>query len=927
MQFVADLQIHALPPINEVKIAEVENRRIYVPHMPSEKADRVLSRFQRRQKERSIAYKAAKQAKCGIVGSDMDALDQDQKQSTFGKYFTIFDWAKRLTKDVVKADVIAGVTVGVMAVPQSMSYANIAGLPFMIGLYSAATPTFVYALMGTSRQLAVGPVAMVSLLLEAGLRGLLDEEQCPAYFDPALNPAGLAQSELCPDEYSKLAFLTCFVAGMIQVVAAIFNLGFLASFLGHPVVSGFTSGAAIIIGLSQFKYVLGYDIEKSQYIHETLGATISQLDQTNFVNLALGFGWILALMGMKSKSKSDKRFALLGPLGPLIMCTIGVIVMGSFPTLHDDYHIKYVGALESDITSLVSSHLINFQDFQKVFPTAISVSLIGFMESVAIGKSLAAKHGYELDPTQEMLALGITNIVGSGFSCYPSTGSFSRSAVNNQVGAQSQLAGVVTSAVLFLTIIALTSFFYYLPLFALAAIVISSVIPLVAVKEGYHLWKVSRKDGFLWLFAFFGTLFLGVLLGMASAVGMSLVILIHESVHPQIALLWRLPGTEIYRNVKQESTGEFVEGVLTVRVGAALYFANASLVKDRLLQYVADMSAIESVHYLVIEMTPVSNIDATAVHVIDDMVSDFRIRNVHVALTSLSSRVQKLMRRSGLYEKMGKEWIFDRVHDAVLYCLQHQDAMRKQGKNGHVAQIEDAKRGTVYEDQVVENEGNRFILSNMMDPKCTVAEVHMRKAWPTLLSDILAILQTSDVFIAKCEAESNGPFQSSALKFWLRSASSSRKLSREQLDHVQSRVRNMWRSRSGSDDELVRRGSETDLAGQARDLAGSPDMSDVDNMSQASSKVETTPVKQGVQPMWHAGHGANAMAWQVPPNGLAPWQVPGNGMAGMTPFVVPAGAVVMMPSGMIPYATRPAGSEPEPASEPGGDAEQAMIAL
>jgi sulfate transporter 4 len=896
MQNLADLQIHqrTLAPIDEVPVATEDRWKIHVPHMPGEKADQILDRFRRREKRRSFAYKTARKVKCGITGEKPDP-DMDTP-SGFQQYFTIFEWVQKLSASVIQSDMIAGITVGVMAVPQSMSYANIAGLQFVYGLYSAATPTFVYALMGTSRQLAVGPVAMVSLLLEAGLRGLLDEEQCPAYFEN--NPEGLSQNELCPDEYAKLAFLTCLVSGGIQVIAAILNLGFLVSFLGHPVVSGFTSAAAIIIGLSQLQYVLGFPILKSQFIYVTVYEVIINLHKTNPVAVALGVSWIVSLIFMRKASKKDKRLALLGPMAPLLMCTIGTILVRQVPALSDEYGIKYVGELQDGFPGF-SWPLINFQDFHKVLPTALSVSLIGYMESVAIGKSLAAANGYEIDPGQEMMALGVTNIIGSGLSCYPTTGSFSRSAVNNQVGAQTQLSGMVTSGLLFLTLIALTELFYYLPKFALAAIVISSVIPLVAISEGRKLYNVSKKDGFLWLFSFFGTLFLGVLMGISLSVFVSLALLIHESVNPQIVLLWRLPGTEIYRNVKQESIGEFVPGVMCVRVGAAMYFANAALVKDRLLQYVLDMSSFEPVQYVVIEMTPVSSIDSTAMHMIEDMVKDFRNRNIFVAVTSLTSRVQKTMGKAQFDKHLGKEWIFDRVHDAVLKCLHHkrmssaiEDGSSPSRFNVTLEEDKDANRN--------ETDDHTFVVSNMVDPKCTVVEVHMRKAWPTLMSDLLAIFVSSDAFISKSESESSGPFLATTARFWMTSTSMGSKLSREQMEHIQTRVVSMCRSRAPDEDLSLLRPAGRSRASWLEDrpdLNGeSEETRSVSNASMQGGNAQRTPSKLNNMAGMQSGMQSFEGMEQVPQGA----------------FIIPAGAVVMMPAGsQVQYVNNRGGSEPE----------------
>eukprot|EP00435_Cladocopium_sp_Y103_P048495 s2024_g14.t1 len=316
----------------------------------------------------------------------------------------------------------------------------------------------------------------------------------------------------------------------------------------------FTSGAAIIIGLSQLKYMLGIHLNKSQYIYVMFMDCAHKLSHTNWMTLLLGALCLIFLLCAKVASRRYKRLSLLGPLAPLMCCMVGTLLIWLCEPLRDTYQVSYVGKIPNGLFP-VSLDAWNFNNFGKVLPTALSCCLIGYMESIAIGKNLAAKHGYELEAGQELLALGLSNVIGSLFSSYPVTGSFSRSAVNNATGAQTQLAGLVTSLVMLCTLKWLTPLFNFLPDFVLAAIVISSVAPLVAYQEAFKLWRIKKYDFFLWVAAFLGTLFLGVLTGIALAVGLSLSIVIYESVRPQITILWRLPGTTIYRNVKQEGCG------------------------------------------------------------------------------------------------------------------------------------------------------------------------------------------------------------------------------------------------------------------------------------------------------------------------------------------------------------------------------------
>jgi len=632
--------------------------------------------------------------------------------------FPVLEWLPKINWSSLRADVIAGLTVGVMLIPQSMSYADIAGLEYKYGMYTSVLPVITYALMGTSRQLGVGPVAMVSLLVEVGLKGQLTEEECPEYY-AQLNTTHpgyvkdeeliIEQNELCPEQYAELAFLTSLLVGLFQLGAGFLRLGFLVSFLAHPVISGFTSAAAIIIGLSQAQYFMGYKIPKTQYVHETLQHLFSKIDETQIELLLLGLTWWFMLsMSRRLATKDKKRFGWLRPSAPLITCVLAIIVGANFEFFNgcgfvkcdNTTNSKIVGKIPEGVSSMGSIQLLDMGRFGTVFSAAVSCSIIGYMESIAIAKSLAAKHKYEVDAGQELIALGVANILGSMTSSYPVTGSFSRSAVNNQVGAQTQLSGLITGTLLLLTLLFLTPCFYFLPKFALAAIVIASVTNLVDYKEAIHLWKVKKQDAFLWALAFLGTLFLGVQVGLMLAIITSLGLVIVESVRPQMTVLWRLPNTSIYRNIKQESSGHFIPGVMIIRIGSSMYFANVAFIRDYISKMISEFSeaadtsganpvkgavsttgapprAAEPIQYIVIEMTPVTSIDSTAVHMLEDMFRDLKERGIRLAFSTIGNRVEDTLERSGLIEKMGPQWVHPSVHSAVQHCIRHR--MRSTG--------------------------------------------------------------------------------------------------------------------------------------------------------------------------------------------------------------------------------------------------------
>mmetsp|Transcript_5741 Transcript_5741/g.16637 ORF Transcript_5741/g.16637 Transcript_5741/m.16637 type:complete len:895 (+) Transcript_5741:79-2763(+) len=709
----------------------------------------------------------------------------------------ICTWLPKLDFKTVRADLIAGLTVGVMVIPQSMSYGAIAGLPYINGMYSACIPTLVYAFFGQSRQLAVGPVAMVSLLVHAGLQGQLSREDCPRWYDENLGAQGIEQYQTCPEQYVNLACMTAAVVGFMQIVASILKLGFLVSFLGHPVTSGFTSGAAIIIGLSQLKDILGYDIPKSQYVYITVYNIVKGLGKAKPLTAFLGLVFFIYLVMNKKAAQKYRSLRMLQPAGPLVSCVVGTLLLLLIPALRDEFKVKYVGYIPDGLMPLSISGF-SLATVQKVLPTAMTSCLIGYMESIAIGKSLAAKHGYEVEAGQEMFALGMANLVGSAFSCYPVTGSFSRSAVNNSTGGLSQLSGVVTATVMFCTLMFLTPLFYYLPKFVLAAIVLNSVIPLVAIGEAKNLWRVKRHDFLLWVVAFVGTLFLGVLMGILVAVSLSLVIVIYESVRPQLTILWRIPGTTIYRNVKQESSGVFVPNVFICRIGSSLYFANASFVKDMLLTYVSDLEDVNPTEYLVLEMTPVITIDSTACHVFHDIVADFRSRGIEVAFAMTGNRVEKTMHKAGLKRMIGDQWFFATVNDAVLFCLRHQHAKHKRSERETHEEAGESSPTDLMQDLNRIDVGFRDEVgfSNDLHSEHTIIFITLAQDVPMIMSEITAVFKRNRLTIARAEVE---PMLDDGAKhmYYLTSMKSGGKLTDVEIERVREELDAVIKTQQG----------------------------------------------------------------------------------------------------------------------------------
>ncbi|XP_073222237.1 sulfate transporter 4.1, chloroplastic-like isoform X2 [Cicer arietinum] len=556
------------------------------------------------------------------------------------RWIRIYKW-----REYFQVDLMAGITVGVMLVPQSMSYAKLAGLQPIYGLYSGFVPIFMYAIFGSSRQLAVGPVALVSLLVSNVLGSVAD-----------------TSSEL----YTELAILLALMVGVLECIMGLLRLGWLIRFISHSVISGFTTASAIVIGLSQAKYFLGYDIERSSKIIPLVKSIIAGADKFSWPPFVMGSVTLTILLVMKHLGKSRKYLRFLRAAGPLTAVVLGTC----FVNIFHPPSISLVGPIPQGLPKFSVPKA--FEYAESLIPTAFLITGVAILESVGIAKALAAKNGYELDSNQELFGLGVSNVLGSFFSAYPTTGSFSRSAVNHESGAKSGVSGIVSGIIITCALLFLT------PLF--------ENIPQVDYDEAIFLWRVDKKDFLLWTITSTITLLLGIEIGVLVGVGASLAFVIHESANPHIAVLGRLPGTTVYRNVKQYPEAYTYNGIVIVRIDAPIYFANISYIKDRLREYevVVDSATrrgpeVERINFVILEMAPVTYIDASAVQALKDLYQEYKLRDIQIAISNPNPEILLTLSKSGLVELIGKEWYFVRVHDAVQVCLQHVQSLKPGG--------------------------------------------------------------------------------------------------------------------------------------------------------------------------------------------------------------------------------------------------------
>lgn len=551
------------------------------------------------------------------------------------RYLPILAWLPNYNRDLLRGDVAAGLTVGVMLIPQGMAYAMLAGLPPIYGLYASIVPLIIYALLGTSRQLAVGPVAMVSLLTVAGVG---------VFAEPGT------------DRFIELAILLALVAGLLQLAMGVLRLGFLVNFLSKPVISGFTSAAALIIGLSQLKHLLGLDLARSNYIHEILYQAAVNVADVHVPTLLIGGGGIAILLGLKRLPKLKKYLP-----GPLAVVLFGIAAVTLFQL--DEGGVAIVGTVPEGLPSFYVPTW-EWDAVLDLLPMALTICLVSFMESIAIAKTLQSKYREQgLDSNQELLALGLAKVVGAFFQSYPNTGGFSRTAVNDQAGAKTPLAGFISAILVGLSVLFLTSAFYFLPKAVLASIIMVAVFKLIDLKGAKYLWQARREDFFMMLATFVATLALGIQNGILLGVLLSLGMVIYRSAYPHVAVLGRIPGTMHFRNLNRFPDAEQRDDVLVVRFDAQLYFANADYFRDRVRKLVADKG--ETLRLLILNFESINTIDSTAMQTLTELVEDLRDQGITVYFSAVIGPVRDGLYRAGAMDKLNEGNFFLHVNDAI----------------------------------------------------------------------------------------------------------------------------------------------------------------------------------------------------------------------------------------------------------------------
>ena len=525
---------------------------------------------------------------------------------------------------VLRADIVAGITVALVLVPQSMAYAQLAGLPAYHGLYASFLPGVVAALLGSSRQLATGPVAVVSLMTASALEPLA-----------AGNPEG----------YLAYAVMMALMVGVFQIALGLLRLGVLVDFLSHPVVVGFTNAAAIIIGTSQIGKLFGVSVEKSAHTYETVWNTLVAASQD--AHLLTVYMAILALGIMILL----RRFA---PRAPAVLVAVAVTTLISWWLNLEEKGLGVVGAIPEGLPPL-SLPEIDVQTMLHLVTTTIAIALIGFMEAISIAKAMAASTRQRLDSNQELIGQGIGNLFSAFSSGYTVSGSFSRSAVNLSAGAITGFSSIVTGAVVGITLLWLTPLLYHLPQATLASVIIMAVINLIKIKPIREFWRVQPHDGIVAIATFALTLVWAPHLDKGIMVGvlLSLGLYLYRTMRPRIAELSRDPdGTLRDARVRGLKTCDYIS---VIRFDGSLYFANAGYFEETVLQNVASKPDVK---FVILDAEGINSIDASGEEMLHTLATRLHASGVDLLVARAKKQLMDIFRRTGYVENLGKNHFF-----------------------------------------------------------------------------------------------------------------------------------------------------------------------------------------------------------------------------------------------------------------------------
>lgn len=564
------------------------------------------------------------------MGTVLTSFVSDLKE----RFTPYTEWVGDLKNpDILKADLIAGLTVALVLIPQSMAYAQLAGLPAYVGLYASFLPAIVAAVFGSSRQLATGPVAVVSLMTAAALEPLAIQ--------------GVAN-------YMMYAAMLALIVGIFQLSLGLLRLGVLVDFLSHPVVVGFTNAAAIIIASSQVGKLFGITPEKGEHHYETMWNLILSLPQTHMATLVMGVFALFLLIYIK---KIDSKL-------PSVLITVVITTVMSWVLNFEGHGGSVVGVVPSGLPAF-SVPSVSFADIKQLLVAAGVIALLGFVEAISVAKAIASETRQRLSANQELVGQGLSNISSGVFGGYPVSGSFSRSAVNFAVDGRTGFSSIVTGILVAITLLFLTPLLYHLPQATLAAVIVVAVVNLIKIEPIKHAWKVHRHDGVVAVVVFAVTLFFAPHLekGIMIGVLLSLVLFLYRTMSPTFVEVARhedgtLRNVELFNLKTSDSLSIF-------RFDGALYFANAGYLEGKILNNVAAKPELKAV---VLDLESVAQVDATGEEALGRIAERLESADIEFYIARGKNSVLDAFRRSGLITKIGEERFFRERTQAARYA-------------------------------------------------------------------------------------------------------------------------------------------------------------------------------------------------------------------------------------------------------------------
>ncbi|CAH9077052.1 unnamed protein product [Cuscuta epithymum] len=571
------------------------------------------------------------------------------------RYFVpIFEWLPRYNLKLFKYDVLAGITIASLAIPQGISYAKLANLPPIIGLYSSFVPPLIYAVFGSSKHLAVGTVAASSLLIAATIEEVVKPQD---------------NLEL----YVSLVFTATLVSGLVQTLMGVLRLGILVDFLSHSTITGFMGGTAVLICLQQLKGILGLKhFTTHTDVISVIRSIFANRNECNWKSILMGVIFLAFLQSTRYLKKKKPRLFWVSAIAPLLTVVVGCLF--AFFAHADKLGIQTVGELKKGINPL-SIQKLNFdpKNISAPIKAGTITAMIALAEGIAIGRSFAIMQNEQIDGNKEMVAFGLMNIIGSFTSCYLTTGPFSKTAVNYNSGCKTAMSNVVMSICMCLTLLFLAPVFSYTPLVALSAIIASAMIGLIKCKKFYYLYKTDKFDFLICMVGALGVVFISMTYGLALSIGLALVRALLYIARPPSCKLGKMPETGVFCDVEQYPGAIGTPGILVLQLGSPLYFANANYVRERILRWIRDEQDVSKskgphIEYLLLEFGAITSIDITGVETLLEIRRCLEAKGIKMILINLRLGVMEKLILTKFMDVIGKESVFLSIEDAIDAC-------------------------------------------------------------------------------------------------------------------------------------------------------------------------------------------------------------------------------------------------------------------